>query len=184
MTIELFKDYSEEILNNILDEATIFNSYTNFIMTNKQKRKDIKEYRMNWIINNFILNNLDKKINKNELTEYYKNNIKDEYSGLYNPPKCPFLLQEREERILKEKELKDYNNDDVNFHYDILKIKFSQQLKPKIDEEYDEYTEYLSETESYTENDIYKEDYDDIDYEFNDNYSSDDEDEYIYEEYY
>lgn len=170
-----FTAFCEDLFNYKIAESDILNGYTTFLMTNKQNRDNIKNYRMDWIINNYTGDD-----NKEDLENFYKNNINDTYSGLFNPPKCIFNEIEREERReeeIKRKECEEYYNDDVKIHYDILAIKFSTNKRKfdaidNNDEEYfteedDISNEYYSDNTSIYDDyelDLYNNDYEDTDY--------------------
>ena len=89
MTMSDFCLYVSDIFSNKVPEAELFNGYTTFMMCNNRSvNGGIKWHRMNWLINNYIENNVN--ANKDKYIEYYLKNIVDDYSGKYNPPRCMY----------------------------------------------------------------------------------------------
>jgi NACalpha-BTF3-like transcription factor len=168
--------------------ATILNGHTTFLMSKPENRDNIKEHRMKWFINNYTnFENTDKQ----EYYNYYMQNINDPYSGIYNPPPCFYnemIRQQNKEDEERQKELDEYNNDDIKMHYDYLQARHNDiinMLKPKnIDDGEDlisEYTQedsYIDELECQSSIDFYD------DYDYDDNYESQteyyEEDDYDY----
>lgn len=108
-----FAKYIEDIVSNNSPEADLLHGYTTFLMLNPANRLDIKDYRMRWFVNNYT--NYD-NVDKRPYYEYYKNNITDQYSGVFNPPSCIFYKEERQKESEKQEELERYN-DDIEVHY-------------------------------------------------------------------
>jgi hypothetical protein len=171
-------DFNNYVNTILTDEnspmANILNGHTTFLMSKPENRDNIKEYRMKWFVNNYTdFVNTDKQ-------EYYDNylkNINDSYSGVYNPPPCFYneiVRQNNKEAAQRQKEIDEYNNDEIKMHYDYLQARYNDiinMLKPKNTEEDNE--DLISE---------YTQDYsciDELDYQssidFYDNYDYDDD---------
>ncbi len=186
MVTDKMNSFVNEIIDNEQEPmAIILNGYTTFLMCNKRKRENINEHRMNWFVNNFV--NYD-NIDKRPLYEYYKNNIKDTYSGIFNPPPCFYNEMIREERKKQEeaqKEWEEYYNDDIAMHYrEIANRHLTRWDMMKEDDECISYAE--EDDESYNSDDdndsimAYEEDdyYDDEYYEDASEYYDDDDFDY------
>ena len=116
--MESFQGFVNQVNNNNYDPmAVLLNGHTTFLMCNKKNRENIKDHRMNWFVNNHV--NYD-NIDKRPYYEYYKNNVTDSYSGVFDPPPCFYNEMIREERRKQEeaqKEWEEYYNDDIAMHY-------------------------------------------------------------------
>jgi hypothetical protein len=112
-----FHNYVSNILNDTNSaDAVLLNGHTTFLMCNEDKRDQINDHRMNWFVNTYD------SPNKQELSDYYKDNIKDTYSGIFDPPPCFYnetIRKERENSKLLEEE----KNDDVYIHYEELEYR-------------------------------------------------------------
>ena len=109
-----FHNYVSNTLNDAnSSDAILLNGHTTFLMCNTENRDHINEHRMNWFVNTFDSSK------KEELSNYYNNNIRDTYSGVFDPPPCFYNEMIRNERILAEEE----RNDDVNIHYEELEYR-------------------------------------------------------------
>lgn len=184
--IDGFDNFVNNSINNENDPNAIFlNGYTTFMMCNKDNRENIKEYRMNWLINNYVnYENIDKR----PYYEYYKNNINDTYSGVFNPPPCFYNEMIREERRKEEearKEWEEYYNDDIAMHYrEIANRHLTRWDMLKEDQDC---ISYVEENESYNSEDDKDSflEYEDEDYYYDDEYYDDmsevyEEDDYDY----
>lgn len=120
--------------------------HTTFLMTNKNNRPIIKELRMKWFINNFMDINNKINYNKDYLEKYYKDNIIDNYSGVFDQPPCISLLEERleKQRIKEEYE----ENEDYMLHYNEF---FSRHLRYVVKNN-DDYSDYND--DRYSENSV------------------------------
>lgn len=182
MDMEAFQTFVNQVLANQTELAMILNGYTTFLMADRSKRDAIKDYRMHWFVNNFTnYDNLD----KGAYYEYYKNNIQDSYSGIFDPASTPFSQMFREEMLQKEleqKEYEEYYNDDIAMHYreianrhltrwDMMKEDsecmslYEESESSVTDNEYDSYfSEYDEYDDSYYEDDLVEYEEDDYDY--------------------
>lgn len=165
MNIQEFDNYSNTIINDSNDYMSILlNCHTTFMMThNKNNNFNIKNNRMDWIISNFTdYNNVDKE----PYYEYYKKNINDNYSLVFNPPSCFHNEMERQEKYKIEeqkKEFDDYYNDDVTIHYRDILNKYSKSSYNHVDVD-DDIEDNYSEIFSNSSSSFCDEDYDSYDY--------------------
>lgn len=148
--MQSFHNYVSDTLNdNNSADAFLLNGHTTFLMCNTDNRDNINEHRMNWFVNTY-----DNQ-NKQELFNYYKDNIKDTYSGVFDPPPCFYnemIRKEREHYKLTEEE----KNDDINIHYEELEYRHLMNVhimnKLSNNDEYDnnEIPSYLEEVDNDT----------------------------------
>lgn len=184
MDMQSFDNFVNQILNNQREAlAIILNGYTTALMANKDKRDNIKDYRMDWFVTNYTdYENVDKR----PYYEYYKNNINDTYSGVFNPPPCWYNEMIREERRQKEVEQKEYDeyyNDDIAMHYreignrhltrwDMMKEDsecMSEYQESESSEEEIDRDSYISEYDDYDDTGYYDEvqtEYEEDDYDY------------------
>jgi hypothetical protein len=181
MSFISFTSFVNNTINNENDpNAIILNGYTTFLMCKKNERNNIKEHRMEWMVNNYV--NYD-NVDKRPYYEYYKNNIQDPYSGIFNPPPCFYNEMVREERKKQEeaqKEWEEYHNDDIAMHYREIANKhltrydmMKEDSECMSDLDYQESIKDEEDNESYIteeENDYYNDDNDD----FSEYYEDDD----------
>jgi hypothetical protein len=176
--MENFHEYAVNALTNLSPEGNFLNGHTTFLMCNPCYRPDIKDHRMQWIVNNYT--NYD-NVDSRPYYEYYKNHIPDNYPGVFNPPPCFYNEMIREERRAVDAE----DNDDIAQHYRELAARYADLLHPKnLDENNDdtyieEFEDELSDISTVA---------DDIDYESTDYYDQgydwEDENEYYEEDEY
>lgn len=180
--MDAFHTFVNQVLANQTELAMILNGYTTFLMADKTKRDAIKDYRMDWFVNNYI--NYD-NIDKRPYYEYYKNNIKDTYPGVFDPSSCLFSQMCKEElrqKELEQKEYEEYYNDDIAMHYreignrhltrwDMMKedsecMSVYEESETSSEEpEYDSYiSEYDDYDDKYYEDDLIEYEEDDYDY--------------------
>lgn len=174
MHMQQFHSFVNEVMQNTNDpRSVVLNGYTTYLMKNPEFRKDIHELRMKWFVNNFVdYDNIDKR----PYYVYYKDNIKDEYPGVYNPPPCFYnemIREERRQKELEQKEYDEYHNDDIAMHYRALGLRHLTRWDMMREDS--ECISIVDDEEVNTEDD-----YDDSSYMSYDEY--DDNDEY-YEEY-
>jgi hypothetical protein len=143
---------SEYPENDTLDAIKILHdNYSTFMVTKKYYKKE--------------------KYNNDDIINYYKNNIVDNFNKKLDPPKCFFTEVAREKRLEAERELFERETDDIYNHYDSIneKYKYFNELSQKnnneesdYDEEYFEESEddYYSTTDSDDFYDYYYSDYD------------------------
>lgn len=178
-------------VNNTMNNSILLNGYTTFMMCNENNRKDIKQYRMHWFVENY--NNYD-NVNKIPYYDYYKNNITDNYSGVFNPPPCFYNQMMRdidyEEKCKKQEEQDEYN-DDIAMHYREVANRHLRKCNNQntinddndsllYEDEYEEYEDNI--TDDIYEENSYESDYIDTDA-YNENYdmqSEYEEDDYDY----
>lgn len=171
-----FKKFTDNVFNaKELDEFMMyFNGYTTFLTTLKEYHKDIKDVRMNLLVNYYYDNILNKKNNftKSDYVNYYRKNITDN-----------FKLELYKNNIIKEKSKEDNeDDDDIALHYkDYFSRHLNYQFKKSIEDDdtetiysskYNSFEDkYDTDKYSYDDNDIYDdyyEDYDDDDYYYED----------------
>lgn len=158
-------------------ESEVFNGYTTFMMCNRDNRENIKQHRMNWVINNFT------NYSTGDHSEYhnmYTQTVNDTYSGIFSPPPCFYNEMMREEQRQREDEVKeaeDHYNDDIQTHYRDIANKYACSIENPYKAGYNEYdfdSEYNDMDESVFESDYstsvddveyYTEDYEDFEYE-------------------
>lgn len=120
--MQAFHNYTDNLLNNVPEQyqteteaqRLMLNGYTVFLMSRPEYRQDINNHRMQWIVNNFT-NYED--VDKRPYYEYYKNNIVDDYSGVFNPPPCFYNEITRQERKEAADNLRELEMDDIAQHY-------------------------------------------------------------------
>lgn len=132
-------------------------------MCNRNTRQKIHDTRKTWVINNFVEY---KNIETTQYSDYYDRNVKDSYSGVFNPPCCPLNAAEKEEK-------QSYQEDDIDVHYRDIANKYTNIMKmhqkeddeisyhSEDDSEYSQELGYTSMTEISDYDDY--EDYDDYD---------------------
>lgn len=158
---------------------SIYEGYTTYMVSKKYNINYIKTARMNSIINSYI-DYKNSAFDKKLLEYYYKNNYRDSFNMILNPPKCMFTEAAREKRMEAEYEKREKETDDIKKHYDGIneKYKYYYELSQKKEEDIEE--EFQEEYHEYSEDDHYSTD--DSDYYYYDNYS-DYESDYMSDEY-
>lgn len=100
----------------------MLNGHTTFLMSKPEFRQGIKDHRMQWITNQYTnYENVDKR----PYYEYYKNNVNDNYPGIFAPPPCFYNQMIRDERREAEQQQKENENDDIAQHYRELAAKYT-----------------------------------------------------------
>ena len=156
----VFLNFLENLNKNPIKDY--FECYSSYVISRKDLRNNILEYRKNFLIKYYIENNNNEKYES--LNSIYRQNFNDNYP-LYNINK-----------IISYKKKLDYDyeekrDDDVELHY---KNMFTNPppIIPKTEEEDNEYIEEHTETGTVVS---------DVNYNFEDDYYDDD---YYEEEYY
>ena len=182
-----FHKYANNIMNNSIPEAQIFNGYTTFLMChNRDNEGNIRAHRMNWILTNYAKYDCEDDVKKDlkdirdELKDYYNTNISDIYSGQFNPPRCFYnhlLKMDDMEREKHAKESEEKYNDDIEVHYRDIAHRYDMSNQIDNTVHSDEENEDFNDSDEYdtgymTPSDIMDEycDYDDFDNNYNDYY--------------
>lgn len=162
---------SEYPENDFLDAIkTLHDSYSTFMVTKKYSNEYIKDMRMESVIKNYEFYKKE-KYNNDDIINYYKNNIVDNFNKKLDPPKCFFTEVAREKRLEAKRELFERETDDIYHHYDSInkKYKYFNELSQKNNNEESDYEEeyfeeseddYYSTTDSDDFYDYYYSDYD------------------------
>jgi hypothetical protein len=182
MTDYSFNEFATIIINdnNLTDDSLkiynikeLFDGYIKHLMARKYNKDDIKEYRMETVVNYYIdFYGDNKNYDKNKLITHYKNCIVDNFEKKLNPPKSFFTMARREYIANELKEKMENENCDINTHYNTINKKYeyynelNNTEKQKQINDNDEY--YCD----YYENNIYDDDHN------SSNYNSDDYDDY------
>lgn len=184
-----FHNYVDNIMNNNIPQSQIFNGYSTFLMCNNNGnnyeyesiQENIRTYRMNWIINNYIKYDCEDDVKKDlkdvrdVFKDYYNKNISDTYN--FNPPKCFYNYLLKMDDIEREKHMKECEekyNDDIEVHYRDIANRYdrSNQIdnvthSDEENEDYHDSDEY--DTEYMTQSDVIDEyDYEDYDNNYDD----------------
>lgn len=162
-----FHDYVLQNMNGVHDHSYILSGYTTFLMSKSETRNQIFDARKSWFVNNYT--NYENNRNKQELYDYYNNNITDTYSYKYDPPPCIFNEIDRQ----KQKEVDENNeryNDDIEVHYrDISNRHLTYKVKNEEPTIENECSDFEDNTETFSTEDENNEMYDDY---YNDNYDN------------
>jgi len=166
-----FLNYLHTIKNN--DVYDYYNSYSTFLITNKDLKENILNHRMNFLISYYNqkhgYNNNINKYARSDYVDFYKKNYRDDYLDQ------PFLPKESPKEPV---DLTEDFDKDVRDHYHFITSK--PPPEPEVD--YDKIDEkfYMEEEEKKNneENKIDDDYYDDDDYYEEDEYYEDFEDDY------
>ena len=98
-----------------------YDAYCTYLVSRKYNIADIKKYRKNTIIDFYIMQNkLDNSL-RNDLDNYYSNNIIDTFNKKLDPPPCFFHQARMSQKYQEEQEKRELETDDVAQHYISLK---------------------------------------------------------------
>jgi hypothetical protein len=98
-----------------------YDAYCSYLVSRKYNIADIKKYRKNTIIDFYIMQNkLDNSL-RNDLNNYYSNNIIDTFNKKLDPPPCFFHQARMSQKYQEEQEKRELETDDVAQHYISLK---------------------------------------------------------------
>jgi len=176
-SIESFQKFTSTVYDPETPEYELFNGYTTFMMCKVENRENIKEHRMNWVVNNFTNYYTG---DNSEFYNIYKQTVNDTYPGVFSPPPCVYneiMREEDKQRQDEAKEAEEWYNDDIQTHYRDIANKYARSIENPNKMEYTEYeyeSEYNDVEESSFESDYntsiddveyYTEDYEDLEYE-------------------
>lgn len=200
MTDYSFNDFAAIMINKntLTDESLtiynikeLFDGYVKHLIVRKINVDNIKKNRMEAVVNYYIdFYGNDKNYDKNKLITQYKNCIVDDFSNKLNPPKSFFTMARREYIANELKEKTEYENCDINTHYDTINKKYeyyrelnnSEERKRAIenDDNYIDYSYYDNyEDDEHNSSNYNSDDYDD----YYCDYISEDDSEYYSDDY-
>ncbi len=123
-----FSDYVTGIRtenNNPL--GTILNGHTTFLMSDAKNRETIKDQRMQWYINNYMLDRDIQGVNDAYVKYYQKYLLNGDKNIEFNPPPCFYNEMIREQRR-NEEMVERESFDDINIHYEELHFRHVMNL--------------------------------------------------------
>jgi hypothetical protein len=182
MTDYSFNEFATIMINKntLTDESLtiynikeLFDGYVKHLIVRKINVDDIKKCRMEMVVNYYIdFYGNNKNYDKNKLIRQYKNCIVDDITNKLNPPKSFFTMARREYIANELKEKTEYENCDINTHYNTINKKYeyyrelnNSEERKRVNENDDNYIDY------------YYDNYED-DEQNSSNYNSDDYDDY------
>lgn len=151
-----FHNYADNIIGNRMAESEIFNGHTTFLMCNRDNREDIRTHRMNWLVTNYIAYDCEDDVKKDlkdvrdvskDYIEYFKANVRDAYTGRFEPPGCFYNYVSKLDDMDRAKYLKECEeryNDDIETHYRDISNRYDATGHIDVvlsDEEYEEFYE-------------------------------------------
>lgn len=199
MTDYSFNDFATIMINKntltnesliIYNIKELFDGYVKHLIVRKYNVDDIKRYRMDAIVNYYIdFYGINKNCDKNKLIIEYKKIIVDDFSNKLNPPKSFFTMARREYIANELKEKTEYENCDINTHYNTINKKYeyynelnnSEERKRTTENEdnYNDYNYYDNYEDEHNSSNYNSDDYDD----YNFDYISDDKSDYYSDDY-
>lgn len=171
-----------------------YNAYSNYLVARKYNLEDIKRYRMNSVIDCFIQINMLSDTYRDELRKYYLRYIKDDFNRILDPPRCPFYLEEKQQKEEALQQQYENETDEVKQHYNELDAKYKylahlnyvlnhpDEHEDTIADNYLDYCDYTSTSSEACDN--YYDEYSHDEYEFYDAYDNDNYDEEDYDDDY
>jgi hypothetical protein len=199
MTDYSFNEFAAIMINKntLTDESLtiynikeLFDGYVKHLIVRKINVDDIKKYRMEVVVNYYIdFYGINKNYDKNKLISQYKNSIVDDITNKLNPPKSFFTMARREYIANELKEKTEYENCDINTHYNTINKKYeyyrelnnSEERKRAIEND-DNYIDYYYDNYEDDENNSSNYNSDDYDDYYCD-YISEDDSEYYSDDY-
>jgi hypothetical protein len=199
MTEYSFNEFAAIMINKntLTDESLtiynikeLFDGYVKHLIVRKINVDDIKKYRMEVVVNYYIdFYGINKNYDRNKLISQYKNCIVDDISNKLNPPKSFFTMARREYIANELKEKTEYENCDINTHYNTINKKYeyyrelnnSEERKRAIEND-DNYIDYYYdnyEDDEHNSSNYNSDDYDD----YYCDYISEDDSEYYSDDY-